>query len=86
MAVSSSSEMLRGLVVGQNLVSLQIDIGTPAPDIEPHVVARPVDDRDLLRSDLVLCQLRGRTLPFAISTFAETLMAEMNTVRDNAPG
>jgi len=70
--------MLRGLVLRCSMLSVQIEIGAPAQDFGAGVVGRAVDERDIPRSNLVLCQLRGRNLPVAAASFAENLMKALN--------
>lgn len=77
MAESNSFEMLRGLVLHGNMISLQIDIGAPREGFGLGLVTRTIDERDLPTSDLVLCQLRGRVLPVAAASFADHLMAAL---------
>ena len=76
MAESNSFEMLRGLVFRCNMISFQIEIGAPSGDLGMGLIGRPVDMRDLPTADLVLCQLRGRSLSVAAATFAEILCQE----------
>ncbi len=78
-AESNSFEMLRGLVFRCNLISFQIEIGAPSGDLGMGLTGRPVDVRDLPTADLVLCQLRGRSLPVAAATFAELMLKSMQT-------
>jgi hypothetical protein len=73
LAESNSFEMLRGMVFRCNMISFQIEIGAPAGDLGMGLVSCPVDIRDVPTAELVLCQLRGRTLPVAAATFAEIL-------------
>ncbi|MFS2151680.1 LysR substrate-binding domain-containing protein [Rhizobium sp. Rhizsp42] len=77
MAESNSFEMLRGLVLRGNMISFQIEAGAPRQDFGMGLVGRPIDERDIPRSDLVLCQLRGRVLPIAASSFADRLVKAM---------
>ena len=78
MAESNSFEMLRGLVLHGNMISLQIEVGTPqGEDLSRGLVTRTIDERDLPTSDLVLYQLRGRVLPVAAASFAAHLMAAL---------
>lgn len=72
-AESNSFEMLRGLVLHGNFISIQIEIGAPSSDVIPDLLCRSLDDRDIQRSDLALCQLRGRSLSVAAASFAETI-------------
>lgn len=76
-AESNSFEMLRALALTANLVSFQIEIGAPVPDLTPGLVSVPLDDRDMPRADLALCQLRGRALPMMAASFAEWLVEEL---------
>lgn len=72
-AVSNSFEMLRGLVIRCNMLTVQIEIGAPPADLPTGLISRPIADRDIPRANLVLCQLRGRTLPVSASSFAELI-------------
>jgi DNA-binding transcriptional LysR family regulator len=81
MAESNSFEMLRGLVFRCNMVSFQIEIGAPSRHLGKGLVGRPVDTRDVPTADLVLCQLRGRSLPVAAATFAELLAKSLNEMK-----
>ncbi|MFN3833784.1 MAG: LysR family transcriptional regulator [Allorhizobium sp.] len=74
MAESNSFEMLRGLVLRGNMISFQIDVGAPREEFGMGVVGRPIDERDIPHSDLVMCQLRGRILPLAAASFAERIV------------
>jgi DNA-binding transcriptional LysR family regulator len=76
-AESNSFEMLRGLVLRSDLISFQIAIGTPSEDIDEDLIGLEIDERDIPSAELVLCQLRGRTLPVAAATFAEKLSQEL---------
>jgi hypothetical protein len=73
--------MLRGLVFRCNMISFQIEIGAPTGNLGMGLVGRPIDTRDVPTADLVLCQLRGRTLPVAAATFAEILMKSLSEMR-----
>jgi DNA-binding transcriptional LysR family regulator len=81
LAESNSFEMLRGLVFRCNMVSFQIEIGAPSGHLGKGLVGRPVDTRDVPTADLVLCQLRGRSLPVAAATFAELLAKSLNEMK-----
>jgi DNA-binding transcriptional LysR family regulator len=81
LAESNSFEMLRALVYRCNMISFQIEIGAPSGDLGMGLTGRPVDVRDLPTADLVLCQLRGRSLPVAAATFAELLLKSMQSVK-----
>jgi DNA-binding transcriptional LysR family regulator len=81
LAESNSFEMLRGLVFRCNMISFQIEIGAPSGVRGRGLVSRPVDTRDIPTADLVLCQLRGRSLPVAAATFAELLTRSLNEMK-----
>jgi DNA-binding transcriptional LysR family regulator len=72
-AESNSFEFLRGCVQRAGLISFQIEIGAPADSDRSAIVVRPVDSRDMPRANLVLAQLRRRSLPLAAAQFAEHL-------------
>ena len=59
------------------MISFQIEIGSPRRDLGAGLVGRVIDDRDIPRADLALCQLRGRSLPVAAAAFAELLAANL---------
>jgi DNA-binding transcriptional LysR family regulator len=80
-AESNSFEMLRGLVARCGMISFQIEIGAPSPDLAPGLVSRPIDPRDVPPGDIVLCQLRGRELPVAAASFAELLIRTMSNAK-----
>ncbi|MNR67730.1 hypothetical protein D3C85_1918870 [compost metagenome] len=60
------------------MLSFQIEIGAPTEQLATGVIGRPIDERDIPKSDLVLCQLRGRVLPIAAASFADRLTKAMN--------
>jgi DNA-binding transcriptional LysR family regulator len=78
LAESNSFEMLRSLVFHCNMISFQLEIGSPSPEMGDGLTARPLDKRDVPASELVLCQLRGRNLSVAALTFAETLTKSLD--------
>jgi DNA-binding transcriptional LysR family regulator len=79
-AQSNSFEFLRHLVMRDNVVSFQIEIGA-ASDEGRGIVTREIDERDAPRGDLVLGQLRGRNLPVASAKFAEQLSQSLLSMR-----
>ncbi|ARP99007.1 LysR family transcriptional regulator [Pseudorhodoplanes sinuspersici] len=79
-AQSNSFEFLRHLVMRNNVISFQIQIGTIS-DEGRGIVTREIDERDAPRGDLVLGQLRGRNLPVASAKFAEQLSQSLLTMR-----
>jgi DNA-binding transcriptional LysR family regulator len=77
-AESNSFEFLRGLVLRDDVISFQIEIGaTPGEGL----AVREIDDRDVPRADLVLGQLRGRNLPLPAAKFAEQLARKLEGMR-----
>lgn len=82
-AQSNSFEFLRHLVMRDNVVSFQIEIGATS-DEGRGIVTRDIDERDAPRGDLVLGQLRGRNLPVASAKFAEQLSQSLLALRTQA--
>lgn len=76
---SNSFEMLRNFVRDGDAITFQIEIGAPQDD--PALAVRPIDDRDLAHGPLVLGQLRGRALPVAAAKFADELARRLDAVR-----
>jgi DNA-binding transcriptional LysR family regulator len=76
---SNSFEFLRGCVRHAGMVSFQIELGVGHVGMRESggILARPIDERDIPRADLVLGQLRGRNLPVAAALFAELLGREL---------
>ncbi|MFC5069945.1 LysR family transcriptional regulator [Flaviflagellibacter deserti] len=68
---SSSLELLRIYTLQEHIVSFQVSIGIPAGI--PDLVLRPIDERDIAPIQVILAQLRGRTLPIASAKFADQL-------------
>ena len=71
-AKSDSFEFMRHYVRHENAIAFQIPIGL---DITGCVdlTSRPISVRDVAAGNLVLCQLRGRTLPVASARFGMSL-------------
>jgi DNA-binding transcriptional LysR family regulator len=80
LAESNSFEMLRSLVFRCNMISFQVEIGAPSPELGTGLTSRPLDKRDVPALDLVLCQLRGRNLSVTALTFAETLAKSLDSL------
>jgi len=80
---SNSFEFLRSCVAGGLAISFQIEIGAlPGQVGNGRIVARPIDDRDVPHADLVLGQLRERSLPVAAAKFAEHLATRLRVLRE----
>ena len=75
MLETNSFELLRAYVRSGRAVTVQFAIGAPerqaAAGIDPGLVSRPLDPRDVAPGRLMLGQLRGRTLPVAAAKFAD---------------
>lgn len=74
---SNSFEMLRNYVRGTTAVTYQISLGAPLDNARDGVIARPITDRKLERSTLVVAQLKGRPLPPPAARFVEVLRATL---------
>ena len=68
---SGSLEFLRNYALRENVISFQISSGIPLSNKEIH--ARPIDERDLAPIQIILGQLRGRSLSIAAAKFADQL-------------
>jgi DNA-binding transcriptional LysR family regulator len=77
-AESNSFEFLRNMVLREQLISFQIEIGAVASDT---LAVRQIDDRDVPHADLVLGQLRGRNLSLPAAKFAEQLARVLERMR-----
>lgn len=79
-AESNSFELLRGLVAHCGMISFQIQIGALPQAMPAGIVVRPLDERDHGQADLVLGQLRDRSLPLAGAQFAEHLATALRAL------
>lgn len=73
---TESFELIRHYVLHENVIGFQIPIGlrdTGAGEL----VFRPISERDLPPGNLILGQMRGRTLPVASARFAMQLSAAL---------
>lgn len=66
---SGSLEFLRNYVLRENAITFQIMRG----DVDIRACARPIDPRDIPSIQIVLGQLRSRTLSVAAAKFADQL-------------
>ncbi|WP_108660450.1 LysR family transcriptional regulator [Acuticoccus kandeliae] len=78
---SNSFELLRNLARGGDVVTFQAEIGAPHPPQSDGLVYRPLSDKDVAHGPLVVCQLKGRTLPVAVAKFAEQLARHLDALR-----
>ncbi|WP_422370818.1 LysR family transcriptional regulator [Hoeflea sp.] len=69
---TESFELIRNYVLNEGVIGFQIPIGLRAGD-DGGLVFRPISERDLPPGNLILGQMRGRTLPVATARFAMQL-------------
>lgn len=77
---SDSFEFLRHYVLHEQAISFQIPIGLRA-EPDPRLVFREVSQRDLPAGNLLLGQMRGRTLPVASARFAADLVLALQRMQ-----
>lgn len=73
---TESFELIRHYVLHEMVIGFQIPIGLHGFG-DPHLVFRPVSERDLPPGNLILGQMRGRTLPVASARFAMQLASAL---------
>ena len=69
---TESFDLIRHYVLHEMVIGFQIPIGLHGFG-DPQLVFRPVSERDLPPGNLILGQMRGRTLPVASARFAMQL-------------
>ncbi len=69
---TESFELIRHYVLHENIIGFQIPIGLRDPG-DGTMIFRPISERDLPAGNLILGQMRGRTLPVASARFAMQL-------------
>lgn len=74
---SDSFEVLRSYAEREHVVSFQIRGGIPVRG--GNLVARELDERDLPQAQLVLAQLRGRSLSVATSKFVNQISGTLHS-------
>ncbi len=74
---SDSFEVLRSYAEREHVVSFQIRGGIPFRS--GNLVARELDERDLPQAQLVLAQLRGRSLSVATSKFVNQISGTLHS-------
>ena len=76
-AESESFDFMRNYVLHEGVLSFQFPIG-----LVPHddIVSRPLSVRDVAPGNLLLGQLRGRTLPVASARFVQQLVTELHAL------
>lgn len=72
LAESESFDFMRHYVLHENAISFQFPIGLDLSGAQGYI-ARPLSERDVDPGNLLLGQLRGRTLPVASARFMQQL-------------
>ncbi len=78
---TESFELIRHYVLHEGVIGFQIPIGLRDPG-DGSIVFRPISERDLPPGNLILGQMRGRTLPVASARFA----MQLSTALKDYPG
>lgn len=73
---TESFELIRNYVLHENVIGFQIPIGLRDTG-DGSLVFRPISEKDLPPGNLILGQMRGRTLPVASARFAMQLAAAL---------
>jgi len=73
---SESFDFMRRYPGWEDMIAFQFPIGLDM-DRDPNLVSRPLATRDVAPGNLLLGQLRGRTLPVASARFMRQLMAAL---------
>ena len=81
---SDSFEFLRHYARQDNTISFQIPIGIASGRTADDDVSCPIDHRDVPPGILYLGQLRGRSLPVAVSRFAAQIASALASMFDEA--
>ena len=81
---SDSFEFLRHYARQDNTISFQIPIGISSGGKAGDDVSRPIDHRDVPPGILYLGQLRGRSLPIAVSRFADQVASALARMFEEA--
>lgn len=73
---SDSTVLLQHMVLDGDAISFQIPVGLDAAWLPARLVHRGIAERDDLRGEVRVLQLKGRTLPVPAARFAERLQGE----------
>lgn len=79
---TESFELIRHYVMHENVIGFQIPMGLEA-DPDGALVSRPISAKDVPAGNLILGQMRGRTLPVASARFAMQLAASLKEYDQN---
>ena len=82
---SDSFEFLRHYARQDNTICFQIPIGIASGRRASDDVSCPIDDRDVPPGILYLGQLRGRSLPVAVSRFAAQISSALGAACSRRP-
>lgn len=82
---TESFELIRHYVLYENVIGFQIPIGLRDPG-DGSLIFRPVSPRDLPPGNLILGQMRGRTLPVASARFAMQLAGALKDIQTSVQG
>ncbi len=74
---SESFDFMRHYGTWEDAISFQFPVGLNL-SVDPHLVERPLAKRDVAPGNLLLGQLRGRTLPVASARFMRQLMTSLS--------
>ena len=78
---SESFDFMRHYGAWEDAISFQFPVGLNLVN-DPQLVKRPLAKRDVAPGNLLLGQLRGRTLPVASARFMQQLMTVLSGVSD----
>lgn len=81
---TESFDLIRHYVTQENAVGFQIPIGLKAPS-EAGFGHRPLSKRDVRPGQLLLGQMKGRTLPVASAKFGQQLVAALEALAAQQP-
>ncbi|MDO9307225.1 MAG: LysR family transcriptional regulator, partial [Mesorhizobium sp.] len=80
---TESFELIRHYVLHEKVIGFQIPIGLTGFG-DPQLVFRPISERDLPPGNLILGQMRGRTLPVGSARFAMQLASALKDYGNEA--
>ena len=76
---TESFDLIRHYVLHEGVIGFQIPIGLKRPD-DGSLLFRPISERDLPTGNLILGQMRGRTLPVSSARFAMQLAGALREI------
>ena len=76
---TESFDLIRHYVLHEGVIGFQIPIGLKRPD-DGSLLFRPISERDLPTGNLILGQMRGRTLPVSSARFAMQLAGALRDI------